>query len=367
MREKAERLSRAAAHYDKGAEGERATAAALAALPADSWTVFHDLRWPGRRFANVDHVVVGPPGVFVIDSKNWSGRIDVQYDALRLNGRRREPAVNGVAEAALAVAGLTRAVPPTQVFPVLCFAREEPVTGWTRDVMLCSLSNVVQMLTTRPAVLDEASRRMTCLELDAALRSATAPEPRRPVNARPRRAATPAARRTKKSSGLARLLAVVVGVAVALAVLVVPASKILGEFVQQIAASEADADQPEPRRDLDRRSVLGRWSGDYTCGGNVAAGRLVIQPVEGSPSKVRAVFGFGPSAEDAALAEGSYRLTGTYRDGVLTLRPGKWIERPPGYTAIGFEAAVAAEDPDVLTGRIPECAGFELTRERGKG
>ena len=23
-------------------------------------TVFHDLRWPGRKFANVDHVAVGP-------------------------------------------------------------------------------------------------------------------------------------------------------------------------------------------------------------------------------------------------------------------------------------------------------------------
>lgn len=69
---------RAAELYERGADGEAATAQALDALPKDQWTVFHDVRWPGRKLANVDHVVVGPGGVFVIDSKNWSGRVEVR-------------------------------------------------------------------------------------------------------------------------------------------------------------------------------------------------------------------------------------------------------------------------------------------------
>lgn len=174
LREKAERQARVAAMFERGAEGEEATAAALAALPAEDWTVFHDLRWPGRKFANVDHVVVGPGGVFVIDSKNWTGSISVTDNVLRQNGRVRETAVHGAAEAALAVSGLARSVTPLQVHPVICFVRDEPVTGWARDVMLCSTSNLVQMLTSREQVLTPEVRRMATLELDAALRSATA-------------------------------------------------------------------------------------------------------------------------------------------------------------------------------------------------
>ena len=62
--------------------------------------------WPGRRFANIDHVVVGPGGVFVIDSKNWSGDVRVVEGTLRQNGRSREKAVASAADASLAVAEL---------------------------------------------------------------------------------------------------------------------------------------------------------------------------------------------------------------------------------------------------------------------
>src|SRR6476469_10354007 len=98
-REKAERLTRVADAYEKGAEGERQTANALAMLPAAGWFVLHDVRWPGKRFANIDHVVIGPGGVFVIDSKAWSGRVEVRHDVLRQNGRSREAAVAAAAEA----------------------------------------------------------------------------------------------------------------------------------------------------------------------------------------------------------------------------------------------------------------------------
>ena len=96
-REKAERLAQVADAWDRGAAGEEATARALASLPPE-WTVLHDVRWPGRRKANIDHVVIGPGGVFVIDSKYWSGTVSVAGDVLRQNGRSREKVVAAVAK-----------------------------------------------------------------------------------------------------------------------------------------------------------------------------------------------------------------------------------------------------------------------------
>jgi hypothetical protein len=150
QREKAERLQQSAALWDKGADGEVAVARALEALP-EGWVALHDLRWPGRQCANIDHVAIGPGGVFVIDAKNWSGRVEVRDEVLLQNGRRREPTVVSAAQAAIAVQGLVP--PPAHCMGVLCFVRDEPLVAWARDVMVCSTSNLATMLTSRPHVL----------------------------------------------------------------------------------------------------------------------------------------------------------------------------------------------------------------------
>jgi hypothetical protein len=147
-RAKAERLMRRAEMFERGAVGEERTAARLMDLPTE-WTALHDVRWPGRRFANIDHIVIGPAGIFVVDSKNWSGSITVSGGVLRQNGRSREQAVAGCADSALAVS--ERAGPYARYFfPVLCFVRDDNLGGWARDVMICSTANVSQMLLSRP-------------------------------------------------------------------------------------------------------------------------------------------------------------------------------------------------------------------------
>jgi hypothetical protein len=60
--------------WQRGAAGERRTARLLDRLVRDGYVVFHDLAVPGSP-ANVDHLVIGPSGVFVIDSKQWSGSV----------------------------------------------------------------------------------------------------------------------------------------------------------------------------------------------------------------------------------------------------------------------------------------------------
>jgi hypothetical protein len=60
--------------WQRGAHGERHTARLLDRLTRDGYVVFHDLAVPDSP-ANVDHLVIGPSGLFVIDTKQWTGSV----------------------------------------------------------------------------------------------------------------------------------------------------------------------------------------------------------------------------------------------------------------------------------------------------
>lgn len=191
-RAKAEAVVPEPAVFEGATTGEESTAHALAALPELDWRVFHDVHWPGRRYANIDHVVVGPGGVFVIDSKAWAGEIEVAAGVLRHNGHRRERHVLAAVDAAAAVGELLPGLDPTTVKPVLCFDREKPVFGWSREVMVCSTVNVATLMASRPTLLDDATLRVTAETLAQSLRVATDPvvpiPPKRQVPPKDRRA-----------------------------------------------------------------------------------------------------------------------------------------------------------------------------------
>jgi len=167
--------------YERGAIGERATGEILDALRQEGWAVFHDVKWPDRPRANIDHVAVGPPGVYVIDSKNWSGRIEVSNNTFRCNGRARDKTVAAAGDAALAVAGLLSAPAAATTRSALCFVRDEPVTGWCYDVMFCSTANLRDMLLTRPPVLTPEDVRAAAIELDIRFRDAVSRPAQRPA------------------------------------------------------------------------------------------------------------------------------------------------------------------------------------------
>ena len=131
--------------HDAVADAE-AVARVLATLDPAEWTVFRDVRWPTREFASLDHVVVGRKGVFVIDSLGWSGRVNVAQDQIRLNGCVRDSELGGAVEAAAAVADLLGSTDEREVQPVLCFVRDEWLTGRARGVLVCSTSNLDSML-----------------------------------------------------------------------------------------------------------------------------------------------------------------------------------------------------------------------------
>ncbi len=193
---------------DAEADAE-AVARVLATLDAAEWTVYRDVRWPTREFASLDHVVVGPKGVFVIDSLSWSGRLSVANDQVRLNGIIRDSELVGAVEAAAALTELI-GLGAHDVQPVLCFVREEWLTGTARDVLVCSTANLDTMLLGRSARLCPEQIRTANHGLGRWQQASDRP-------ARPTLAATPTT-----VSGPVPLAGVLVGVALlALFVLVV--------------------------------------------------------------------------------------------------------------------------------------------------
>jgi hypothetical protein len=80
------RVSPATSAWRRGAAGERRTARLLHPLEDRGWVVLHDLAIPGSA-ANIDHLVIGPGGVAVVDSKQYRGRLRLDTNALLWHGR----------------------------------------------------------------------------------------------------------------------------------------------------------------------------------------------------------------------------------------------------------------------------------------
>lgn len=70
-----------ARNFAIAAETEASTMRTLAHLSPLGYHFLADRRWPGSRSAQVDLVVIGPAGVFIIDTKAWS-EVSVQQDRI---------------------------------------------------------------------------------------------------------------------------------------------------------------------------------------------------------------------------------------------------------------------------------------------
>jgi hypothetical protein len=89
--------------WRRGAEGELATAELLAGLNPRKWEVWHDVGLPHSR-ANVDHLVIGPTGVWVVDTKAFRAPVRARRGRLWAGGQ--EVATDVVAWEAEVVAGV---------------------------------------------------------------------------------------------------------------------------------------------------------------------------------------------------------------------------------------------------------------------
>jgi hypothetical protein len=124
--------------WERGAVGESKLAAALGKIDRDDVVFLHDRGVPHTR-RNIDHIVVAPSGVYVVDAKRYKGRVEVRDRSgpfspadlrLYVGGRDHSQlayAMRWQVEAVRAGMGGREDVPVT---PVLCFIDAEwPLLG----------------------------------------------------------------------------------------------------------------------------------------------------------------------------------------------------------------------------------------------
>jgi len=97
----ARRQYSAAARYRKGSLGEDLVSSLLSGL-SDEFYLINDIKLPGHR-GNIDHVLVGPCGVVVIETKHYRGLIRCDRDRWFVNGRPVRDISRQVTSAAIAV------------------------------------------------------------------------------------------------------------------------------------------------------------------------------------------------------------------------------------------------------------------------
>ncbi|MGI9824380.1 nuclease-related domain-containing protein [Agromyces sp. Marseille-Q5079] len=112
--------------WSVGAGGEEIVGARLDGIVSDRVKVLHDRRIPGSK-ANIDHIVVTPAGVWVIDTKRYRGRPELKVEggilrarieSLRVGGRDQTKLVDGMHRQ---VEMVQKAAVEVPVSGVLCF------------------------------------------------------------------------------------------------------------------------------------------------------------------------------------------------------------------------------------------------------
>ncbi len=140
----AARLESEASWLDAVAEDERATGQRLQEL-SQPYAILHDLKLPGTQ-GNIDHVVVGPGGAFVVATRRFADQIEFREGTLHSGGRSLQAELAGVA----AIAAQLTDVLGTPVVPVVGFhGNVLSVTAPPQvdSVLVCATENLVRVIT----------------------------------------------------------------------------------------------------------------------------------------------------------------------------------------------------------------------------
>jgi hypothetical protein len=139
--------------WRRGAARERVTAWWLGRLP-DGWHLLNDIP-VGERGANIDHLIVGPAGVFTVNAKNLTGKVWVGPGEVRHNGHKTDYMRKARYEASRASKLLTAAVgAPVTARPVLAILADDwTARGSSDEVFVGSPRGVKDWLRRLPPVL----------------------------------------------------------------------------------------------------------------------------------------------------------------------------------------------------------------------
>lgn len=153
-----------------GADGEERTAHLLESLTGrtrrdrllhrpPSWRVLHSVPLDGGR-ADIDHVLIGPPGICVINTRHHRGsRVVLDGDALVVDGFRTDAVARARAEGAgareLLLPRLDADIGPVPVRPVIAIVGAAmQVRRWPDDVIVATEGALVAAMRGLTPVLD---------------------------------------------------------------------------------------------------------------------------------------------------------------------------------------------------------------------
>jgi Nuclease-related domain len=124
--------------WERGSVGESKLAAALGKIDREDVIFLHDRAVPRTR-GNIDHIVVAPSGVYVVDAKRYRGRVEVRDRSglfsradprLFVGGRDQSKLAYAMGWQVTAVRAALREREDVPVTPVLCFIDAEwPLLG----------------------------------------------------------------------------------------------------------------------------------------------------------------------------------------------------------------------------------------------
>jgi hypothetical protein len=108
------------AAWSKGAAGERRAASFLNRHVSNIGLILNDRSVPGTR-GNIDHIVIVPSGVWIVDAKDWTGRVEQRDKGgwfstdhrLYVGGRDRSKSVEGMLWQIKAVRKVLASLPPS--------------------------------------------------------------------------------------------------------------------------------------------------------------------------------------------------------------------------------------------------------------
>jgi hypothetical protein len=160
-------LRRSQRAWEAGGRGEQSVVRVLVGMDDAGWHVLADRRWPGTRRANIDVLVVGPGGVFVVDVKNWRD-VNVEHDRLWHGDADAEDDLRKLIDQTTAVEQVLveAGLPPTEVVPLLVLAGRRNARAQLDRVLLLGEKDLTLDLVRRGVRLspDLVGQLVTCLE-----------------------------------------------------------------------------------------------------------------------------------------------------------------------------------------------------------
>lgn len=114
-----------------------------------------------------------------------------------------------------------------------------------------------------------------------------------------------------------------------------------------------------------RRSIVGKWRGDYDCVQGKSG--LTVDVKNDSAGQLTGEFRFFALPENRAVPEGAYELTVDVQlsGHKYVFRPRKWLQRPGDYVMVGFSGSMDPTNGDAFRGRINHegCGNVQLRRD----